>query len=306
MRPARRWKGVRLLVLALALVIAACGAGVTTPTPQPLTVAQLKYRVIDELGRPLFCDPDFYPVARADEGDLARQRLPELQKDSETFNAILARLKLTGPTYTAAEQLAIYREWKTLNALQLQLVSFGSPTQAAPWGFAYIAEKASSIGERVDGRVSPEGRITVLSRTASGPPPCPICLALGTRIATPRGEVAVEDLRAGDTVWTIDARGERLAAPLIAVGSMPVPATHEVVRLALDDGRVVLVSPGHPTADGARVGDLAAGDALDGARIASVERVRYESGATYDILPAGTTGAYWANGVLLGSTLRTD
>jgi hypothetical protein len=302
--PAERWKGVRLLLLALALVLAACGAGVATPTPQPLTVAQLKYRVIDELGRPFFCDPDFYPVARADEADLARQRFPELQKDVETFSAIVARLQLTGPTYTASEQLAVYREWKTLNALQLQLVSFGSPSQAAPWGFAYIAEKASSTGERVEGRVSAEGRVTVLSRAASGPPPCPICLALGTRIATPRGDLAVEDLRIGDVVWTTGERGARVAAPLIAIGSMPVPVTHEVVRLALDDRRVVYVSPGHPTADGARVSDLAAGDALDGARIASATRVRYAGGATYDILPAGATGAYWANGVLLGSTLR--
>jgi hypothetical protein len=32
--------------------------------------------------------------------------------------------------------------------------------------------------------------------------------------------------------------------------------------------------------------------------------VRYDGGATFDILPGGVTGAYWANGVLLGSTLR--
>ena len=124
--------GVRLLVLVVALIVAGCGAGVTTPTPppQPLTVAQLKYRVIDELGRPMFCDPDFYPIARADEADLARQRFPELQKDTETFTTIVARLKLTGPTYTADQQLAIYRESKTLNALPLQPVNdvWGSAT----------------------------------------------------------------------------------------------------------------------------------------------------------------------------------
>ena len=291
--------GVRLLVLTVALVLAACGAGVTTPTPspQPLTAAQLKYRVIDELGRPMFCDPDFYPVARADEGDLARQRFPDLQKDTETFTATVARLKLTGPAYTADQQLAIYREWKTLNALALQPVN-------DVWGFTYIAEKASSVGERVDGRVSAQGRVTVLSRTPSGPPPCPICLALGTRIATPRGEIAVEDLRVGDVVWTTDVHGERIAAPLIAVGSTPVPGTHEVVRLALDDGRAVFVSPGHPTADGRLVRDLVSGDTLNGARVATAERVRYLGGATYDILPAGASGVYWANGVLLGSTLR--
>lgn len=298
-RPFERRRGVRLLVLALALALAACGGGFAspTPTPQSLTVPELKYRVIDDFGKPWFCDPDFYPIARADEGDLARQRFPELQKDAETFGAIVARLKLTGTTYTADEQLAIYREWKTLNALQLQ------PTNSV-WAFAYLAQKTSDAGERVDGRVSMFGRITVINRAPAGAPPCPICLALGTRIATPHGEVAVEDLRVGDMVWTTGERGERVAAPLITVGSMVVPATHEVVRVALGDGRIVFVSPGHPTADGRRIGDLDAGDTLDGEHITSVERVRYTGGATYDILPAGATGAYWANGIPLGSTLR--
>ncbi|MEO8632991.1 MAG: Hint domain-containing protein [Chloroflexota bacterium] len=289
------------MVLALALALAACGGNpfaAPTPTPQPLTVPELKYRLIDEVGRPWFCDPDFYPVARADEGDVARQRFPELQQDAEAFRTIVARLKLANPAYTADEQLAIYREWKTLNALQLQTVNDA-------WAFAYLAQKTGGTGERVDGRVSVHGRVTVLSRTAAGPPPCPICLALGTRVATPSGAREVQDLRIGDVVWTIDAAGARIAAPLVTVGSTPVPTTHEVVRLMLEDGRIVRVSPGHPTTDGRRVGDLAAGDALDGARITSVQRVAYADGATYDILPAGTTGAYWANGVLLGSTLRT-
>jgi len=64
------------------------------------------------------------------------------------------------------------------------------------------------------------------------------------------------------------------------------------------------VSPGHPTADGRHIADLSRGDALDGARVVSVERVRYAGAATYDILPAGATGMYWASGILLGSTLR--
>ena len=298
--PDERCKGVRLLVLAFALLLAACGGdpfGSPTPAPQPLTIPQLKYRVIDDFGKPWFCDPDFYPIARADEADLARQRFPELQKDAETFSAIVARLKLANPAYTADEQLAIYREWKTLNALQLRPVN-------DVWAFAYLAQKTSDAGERVDGRVSVFGRITVINRAQAGPPPCPICLALGTRIATPRGELAVEDLRVGDVVWTTGERGERVAAPLTVVGNTPVPVTHEVVRVALDDGRVVLVSPGHPTADGRRIGDLGPGDMLNGVRVVSAERVLYRGGATYDILPAGATGAYWANGVLLGSTLR--
>ncbi|HJW49779.1 MAG TPA: Hint domain-containing protein, partial [Candidatus Limnocylindria bacterium] len=167
-------------------------------------------------------------------------------------------------------------------------------------------QRPASLGEHVVGRAFADGKVVVLTRTASGPPPCPICLALGTRIATPSGETKVEDLRVGDIVWTTDERGDRVAAPLIAIGNMPVPATHQVVRMTLDDGRVVLVSPGHPTADGRRIADLSAGDDLDGARVVSAERVRYMGGATYDILPAGATSAYWANGILLGSTLRTN
>lgn len=293
------------LVIALALMAAACGGGLASPTPSPspqaLTVPQLKYRVIDQLGRPWFCDPDFFPVGRGDEGQRAQERFPEIQKDADSFNAIVAHLGLPSATpYTADQQLAIYREWKTLNVLQLQ------PTTNNVWGFAYLAMKNAGGGERVEGRVLADGSVSVLARQQAGPPPCPICLALGTRIATPSGEIAVQDLRSGDMVWTSDADGARVSAPLIAVGNTPVPATHVVVRVALDDGRLVYVSPGHPTADGRHIGDLAAGDTLDGTRIASVERAAYGGGATYDILPAGATGVYWANGVLLGSTLRAQ
>ena len=290
-----------------AVLLAACGGGLASPTPSPspspqtLTVPQLKYRVIDQLGRPWFCDPDFFPVGRGDEGQRAQEKLPEIQKDADTFRAIVAYLKLpSSPPYTADQQLAIYREWKTLNVLQLQ------PTTTNVWGFAYLAMRNVGGGERVEGRVLADGSVSVLTRQQSGPPACPICLALGTRIGTPDGEIAVQDLRAGDVVWTVDTNGVRVSAPLVAVGNTPVPATHIVVRVALDDGRLVYVSPGHPTADGRHIGELAAGDTLDGARIASVDRVSYAGGATYDILPAGATGAYWANGVLLGSTLRAQ
>ena len=288
-----------LLTALAAVMFAACGGGLATPTPTPAPLGEpdLKYRVIDELGRPWFCDPDFYPVARADERELAVQRFPEIQRDAATFAAIRARMKIAGPAFTVDEQLAIYREWKTLNALPLQRA-------ADAWAFAYLAQKGTT-GERVDGRVSVHGRVTVLSRTAAGPPACPICLAIGTVIATPRGDVAVEQLKVGDLVWTRDERGQRIAARVVAVGSTPVPPWHEVVRLALADGRVVVASPGHPTADGRTLGALGVGNVLDGARVVRADRLRYSGRATYDLLPEGATGAYWANGVLLGSTLGT-
>jgi hypothetical protein len=280
------------MTLALAAMLVACSATVgasPTPAPSPLTQAELKYSVMGAAGRIWFCDPDFYPVARADESDLAKQKLPQIQAEAATYAAITKRV--------GNDTLAVYREWKTLSALQLQPVN-------DVFGFAYLAQKSDKTGERVDGRVTTTGTVTVLSRSPAGAPVCPICLARGTNIATPRGDVAVEELRAGDVVWTLDDRGVRVPAPLVAVGSMTVPATHEIVRLVLSDGRAVDVSPGHPTSDGRAVGDLGVGDALDGATVVWMERVRYAGGATFDVLPASASGVYWANGVLLGSTLR--
>lgn len=133
---------------------------------------------------------------------------------------------------------------------------------------------------------------------------CPICLAVGTLIDTPAGAVAVQRLQKGMSVWTITTSGERIAGTIIAAGKTPVPPTHQMVRLVLADGRTVLVSPGHPTIDGRNVGELAVNDRYDGTRVISVDRISYSGGATYDILPSGETGFYWANGILLDSTLH--
>jgi hypothetical protein len=75
------------------------------------------------------------------------------------------------------------------------------------------------------------------------------------------------------------------------------------VRVALSDGRVVLASPLHPLVSGAAIQTLRQGSAMDGAVVERVEIVRYAGDRTWDVLPSGPTGAYWADGVLLGSTL---
>jgi len=202
-----------------------------TPSPAPggLSQAQLKYRLVDRFGRLLFCDPDYYPVARADEGALAHQRLPDIQQDAPTFSAILAHLGIApAASYTSDQELAIYRDWKMLNALRLDQVSAG-------FHFLAIFGNTPQQGSRVDGTIDQKGSITIASQNPSGPPPCPICLARGTRIATPSGDVAVERLAVGDLVWTIDASGARIVAPLVAIGSTPVPPTHQVVHLVLSD-----------------------------------------------------------------------
>lgn len=133
---------------------------------------------------------------------------------------------------------------------------------------------------------------------------CPRCLPAGSLIATPTGDVAVSALVAGALVWSTDAQGRRIAVPVVRVGSTPAPASHTLVVLELADGRTVAASAGHPTGDGRLVGALTAGDALDGARIVAVGRRAHGDLPTFDLLPASPTRAYWADGVLLTSTLR--
>jgi hypothetical protein len=77
-----------------------------------------------------------------------------------------------------------------------------------------------------------------------------------------------------------------------------------VVRVTSTDGRVLEISPGHPTADGRTFGDLRAGTRLDGAVITSAQVVPYRHAYTYDILPMSQSGDYFAAGMLIGSTLR--
>ncbi len=131
---------------------------------------------------------------------------------------------------------------------------------------------------------------------------CPICASPDTPIATPTGERAIAELRPGDLVYSVD-RGAIAAVPILRVGSTRVSA-HHVVRVVLSSGSVLELSPGHPTGDGRTFGDLAAGDSLDADHIiTTAELVPYGYERTYDILPASSTGAYFAAGAVIGSTL---
>jgi len=131
---------------------------------------------------------------------------------------------------------------------------------------------------------------------------CPICASPETPIATPDGERSMASLRVGDLVYSVD-RNAIVVVPLLEVEHTSV-ARHRVVRVVLEDGRVLEISPAHPTADGRTFGDLLAGSKLDTAHaVHSAELVPYTYDATFDILPASSTGTYFAAGALIGSTL---
>jgi hypothetical protein len=114
----------------------------------------------------------------------------------------------------------------------------------------------------------------------------------------------VQDLEVGVQVWTINKVGKKVAVPIEKVSKTQVPSMHKVVHLILSDGRELFVSPGHPAVNGRIVGDFVPNDIYEGASVVSAELVAYEYEFTYDILAAGSTGFYFANGILLDSTLH--
>jgi hypothetical protein len=289
------------LAVCLVLIAVACGSAARGggTVGSPLTVDQLKFKVIDAVGAPIFCDPDFYPIARAGgEQASADTYYPQIKANTELYSAIVEHEHLPSGELDEAQKITLYRAFKELRALVL--------TQT---GDSYTFEirvrkpAPNNSVELVAGSVRVDGLVTVTSRTASAMPPCPICLAAATLIATPNGDVRVTDVRPGMVVWTSAADGSRIAAVVVEVGSMAVPAGHLMVHVRLADGRELLASPGHRAAGGRRLGSLAAGDELDGSKITLWELVPYSGERTYDLLPGGPTGTYWANGILLSSTL---
>lgn len=271
-----------------------------SPPPGPLSLPALQYHLLDALGGELwFCDPDEYPVPRGDEPTNARAHFAEIRADTVAFAAITARLGLNpAGEFPLERQIAVYREWKMLGRVFLE-------PSGADYRFDLLMRPgpAADQGTRFAGTLTKEGAISVEAQAPSGEPLCPICLVRGTRIATPDGEVAVEQLRAGMTVWTTDASGRRIAATVLEVGEAPVPPSHQVVRIVLDDGRSVTASPGHPLPDGRRLGDVRLGDLVDGTRVVGADLLPYGGRSTFDLLPSGETGVYWADGIQLGSTL---
>ncbi len=134
--------------------------------------------------------------------------------------------------------------------------------------------------------------------------PSPICLSSDVTIATLDGKKNVRSIHIGSLVWSLNAKGQKLAVPVVKIVKTPVPRSHKVVHVVLQDGREVSASPGHPTSDRRTIDLLKVGDSLDGSKVVKKEILPYKDQFTYDLLPESETGIYFANGIPLKSTLK--
>jgi hypothetical protein len=270
---------------------------ITSATSTTITypVSELKYKLLAAYPTYFWCDPDLYPVARPGvERQNAIEQFTTIEANQEEFSAILDHLNLPNKaSYTDDEKLQIYREYKKLNGA-VQVVSADS-------GYTFTIRIGQNQGETIQGTISTTGVIQMTSETASFNT-CPICLAAGTLIDTPEGPIPVEQLGVGMIIYTEDTAGEKITTTISKTASVPAPTDFQIIHIVLSDGLSVSASPGHPTPDGRTIGDLKVGDTLDGKIVVSVTSISY-SGSTFDILPDGGTGLYWANGILLKSTL---
>lgn len=293
-----------LWLLVFALLVAGCAPqtdAVPTIVATPgrtLSAADVQYALIDHFGGVFYCDPDFYPVGRPGvEEQRTQEQFPTIQADAQRYAAILQHLGLEGvATLSDAQKLLGYREHKRLNAVQVT---------PADGSYTFKMRVGEGQGSAYEGTVTSQGRITVTKKETSFNT-CPICLAVGTLIDTPAGPVPVQSVRPGMPVWTLNGSGERVASLVLRTVARPASPGQTILRIRLADGRELRASPGHTTVEGQPLAEVRPGGVLDGATVTAVERVPYDGEMTYDILPAGDTGFYWADGVLIGSTLTGE
>src|SRR3981081_1465215 len=146
---------MKLCAAALAVfTIVACGSA-TPPTPvgTPLGVTQLKFAVVDAVGAPVYCDPDYYPIARpGNEQANAITRYPEIRADAELYSAIVAHDHLPSGELTDEQKLTVYQAWKLLRAVTLT-------TTGGDYSFSYLVRSTGGAASylKVTGTVSVRG-----------------------------------------------------------------------------------------------------------------------------------------------------
>lgn len=130
------------------------------------------------------------------------------------------------------------------------------------------------------------------------------CLPGYVIIDTPNGQTPIKNLKVEDFIWTTNTfNGHKIKSKITQKCRRPVSQDYKIVHFMVSDGRELFASAYHPTIDGKPVISLRKGQLFDGSLVSSITIIPYKGKYTYDILPEGDTGGYWANNILLGSTL---
>jgi hypothetical protein len=130
-----------------------------TLTAGQIVAPGLRYRLIDYFGPVSFCDPDCVgPCNLERERQHAEEAFPQIRKDAEAFEAITQHLKFGRLSEFSDEQkLSIYREYKkVLCAVSLE-----------PEMEKHRFKIATTNGFIVEGRIDPQGKITLLDKKRS-------------------------------------------------------------------------------------------------------------------------------------------
>ena len=128
-----------------------------------------------------------------------------------------------------------------------------------------------------------------------------MCLPPDILIRTVTAEKKISNLKVGDIVLSDNGKPVRIAK-ITKVEAK----NHKVMKIKFNDGTSFEGSAEHPTADGRLFKDLKTGDKIDGRTVVETKLIPYKYSHTYDILPDSKTGNYYANGVLIGSTLKME
>src|SRR5690348_7212672 len=187
---------------------------------------ELRYRLLAHFPNVRYCDPYCVPncVRQGHEQDALKAFAELKEKDPDTLATILEHQGLKGKAaFINADKAVIYGQYlKLRGSVRLQPATAGykfelADTEALP-GPIRNGVLIRTQGYRIEGVIVPPDKITVLKKTPAWVG-CPICLARGTKIDTPSGPVAVEDLRAGMMVWTLDRKNQRVAVPVLQVSA---------------------------------------------------------------------------------------
>ena len=252
-----------------------------------------------------FADPNSYPDAQGDDVSGATQHLASMRADTAAWTAIASHLRVQ-PVISPERQHAT-RCLPRVEGAPDALTHVGgrrsrsthvSASQQDRVGLPHPRRTASSVPwMQMEGRRRHAG--DERSREVSDPRP-----RLHDR--HPGGETSrsnrfVSAIPSGAST-SPDGRFEPSSTR--SGRRRCRPAMRLRYHLVLADGRAVLVSPGHPGLDRHPVGGLRVGDEYDGDTVVvSADRIPYDGSRTFDLLPSGGTGIYWANGIELGSTL---